>query len=67
MLAVADSGQRGFFDASWCGNVVPRDSFYGLLAEHGERIVSDADFAECYSEGRGRPSAGTADGFSAAG
>jgi transposase len=56
MLAVADSGQRGFFDASWCGNVVPRDSFYGLLAEHGERIVGDADFAECYSEGRGRPS-----------
>jgi transposase len=56
MLAVADPAQRGFFDASWCGNVVPRDSFYGLLAEHGERIVSDADFAECYSEGRGRPS-----------
>lgn len=56
MLAVADSGQSGFFDASWCGNVVPRDSFYGLLAEHGERIVGDADFAECYSQGRGRPS-----------
>jgi transposase len=56
MLAVADSGQRGFFDASWCGNVVPRDSFYGLLAEQGERIVNDADFADCYSEGRGRPS-----------
>jgi transposase len=56
MLAVAESAQQGFFDAGWCGNVVPRDSFYGLLAEHGERIVRDADFADCYSERRGRPS-----------
>jgi len=56
MLAVAGSGQRGFFDAGWCGNVVPRDCFYGLLAEHGGRIVSDRDFADCYSERRGRPS-----------
>lgn len=38
--------------AMWC-RAIP---FYGLLAEHGERIVGDADFAECYSEGRGRPS-----------
>ena len=36
--------------------MVPRDSFYGLLAEHGERIVRDEDFADCYAEGRGRPS-----------
>src|SRR5712691_7805916 len=56
MLAIADSAQRGFFDAAWCGDVVPRDSFYGLLAEHGERIVRDEDFAACYSAGRGRPS-----------
>src|SRR2546422_7458026 len=56
MLTVADSAQQGFFDSSWCGNVVPRDSFYGLLAEHGERIVRDEDFADCYAEGRGRPS-----------
>jgi len=56
MLAVAESRQQGFFDAAWCGNVVPRDSFYGLLAEHGERIVRDEDFADCYSERRGRPS-----------
>jgi transposase len=55
-LAVAESRQQGFFDASWCGNVVPRDSFYGLLAEHGERIVGDRDFADCYSARRGRPS-----------
>jgi transposase len=56
MLAVVDSKQAGFFDAAWCGNVVPRDSFYGLLAEHGERIVCDRDFADCYSERCGRPS-----------
>src|SRR5919204_2123957 len=56
MLAVAERAQQGFFDASWCGNVVPRDSLYGLLADHGVRIVSDADFADCYSERRGRPS-----------
>lgn len=56
MLAVAESRQQGFFDASWCGNVVPCDSFYGLLTEHGELIVSDGDFADCYSAGRGRPS-----------
>jgi transposase len=56
MLAVVERAQQGFFDAAWCGNVVPRDSFYGLLAEHGERIVGDQDFVECYSERRGRPS-----------
>src|SRR5919197_5617677 len=56
MLAVAERAQQGFSDASWCGDVVPRDSFYGLLAEHRERIVCDEDFADCYSERRGRPS-----------
>lgn len=56
MLAVAERAQQGLFDASWCGNVVPRDSFYGLLAEQGERIVSDGDFIDCYAERRGRPS-----------
>lgn len=56
MLSVADGAQQGLFDAHWCGQVVPADSFYGLLAEHGHRIVSDADFAACYSERLGRPS-----------
>lgn len=56
MLSVADGTQQGFFDAHWCGQVVPADSFYGLLAEHGHRIVSDRDFAPCYAERRGRPS-----------
>jgi transposase len=56
MLSVADGAQQGLFDARWCGQVVAADSFYGLLAEHGHRIVSDRDFAACYSERRGRPS-----------
>ena len=56
MLSAA-SGQVGMFDAAvLCEGMVPRDSFYGLLAEHGHRIVRDEDFAECYSADRGRPS-----------
>jgi transposase len=54
MLAVADR-QRGLFDAAWCSELLPGDSIYSLLAEHGDRIVRDEDFAECYSERRGRP------------
>ena len=55
MLARSD-GQRGFFDAAWCAGLLPERSIYALLAEHGERIVCDEDFAECYSAGMGRPS-----------
>jgi transposase len=55
MLAVADR-QRGFFDAVWCSDLLPEDSIYSLLADHGDRIVRDEDFADCYSERRGRPS-----------
>jgi transposase len=55
MLTVADR-QRGFFDAAWCSDLLPKDSFCALLAEHGERIVRDVDFAECYSALCGRPS-----------
>jgi transposase len=56
MLTVADR-QVGLFDAAeLCGQAVPGDSFYALLAEHGDRIVRDEDFADCYSEGTGRPS-----------
>jgi hypothetical protein len=36
--------------------VVDPDSFYGLLAAHGHRIVRDEDFARCYADGMGRPS-----------
>jgi len=55
MLAVADR-QRGLFDAAWCSDLLPEDSIHSLLAEHGDRIVRDEDFAECYSERQGRPS-----------
>jgi transposase len=55
MLAVADR-QQGFFDAAWCSDLLPEGSIYSLLAEHGDRIVRDEDFADCYSERHGRPS-----------
>src|ERR671934_685552 len=55
MLSVADR-QQGFFDAAWCSALLPEDSIYALLAEHGERIVRDEDFAECSSQRHGRPS-----------
>ena len=44
------------FDAAVLVRPLPKGSFYGLLAEHGDRIVRDEDFAECYSSGMGRPS-----------
>lgn len=56
MLSTQDR-QVGMFDAApLCEGLLAEDSFYGLLARHGRRIVRDADFAECYSEGIGRPS-----------
>ena len=56
-MLTAASGQVGMFDAAvLCEGMVPRDCFYGLLAEHGHRIVANVDFAECYSADRGRPS-----------
>jgi transposase len=52
-----ESRQVGMFDAAeLCGQAIGEDSFYALLAEHGDRIVRDRDFADCYSEGTGRPS-----------
>ena len=55
MLSVADR-QQGFFDVAWCSELLPEGSIYSLLAEHGERIVRDEDFADCYSSSKGRPS-----------
>jgi hypothetical protein len=55
MLATT-SGQVGFFDAAELARPLPEGSFFGLLAEHGHRIVRDEDFAACYSERMGRPS-----------
>ena len=44
------------FDAAVVMGPLPEGSFYALLAVHGDRIVRDSDFAECYSSGMGRPS-----------
>lgn len=44
------------FDASVLARPLPEGSFYALLAEHGDRIVRDEDFVECYSQRMGRPS-----------
>ena len=55
MLATG-SGQLGMFDAAVLVRPLPAGSFFGLLAEHGHRIVRDEDFAECYSSRMGRPS-----------
>jgi transposase len=50
------TGQVGFFDAAELVGPLPEGSFFALLAEHGERILRDEDFADCYSQGVGRPS-----------
>jgi hypothetical protein len=39
------SGQIGMFDAAGLVGPLPEGSFYRLLAEHGERIVRDEDYA----------------------
>lgn len=44
------------FDAAVLVRPLPEGSFYGLLAEHGDRIVRDEDFAACYASRLGRPS-----------
>jgi len=31
-------------------------SFYARMAAHGDRLITDEDFADCYSSGMGRPS-----------
>lgn len=55
MLATT-SRQVGFFDAAVLARPLPEGSFFALLAEHGDRIVRDEDFAACYSQRMGRPS-----------
>jgi hypothetical protein len=55
MLAT-QSAQVGMFDAAVLARPLPEGSFFALLAEHGDRIVRDEDFAECYSSRMGRPS-----------
>jgi hypothetical protein len=52
----ARSAQVGLFDAAVVMGPLPEGSFFALLAEHGDRIVTDQDFADCYSDRMGRPS-----------
>lgn len=44
------------FDAAVLVRPLPEGSFFALLAEHGDRIVRDEDFAAAYSGSMGRPS-----------
>ncbi|MGQ0521201.1 MAG: IS1182 family transposase, partial [Actinomycetota bacterium] len=37
-------------------HLVTKGSFYERLADHGDEVVSDEDFAGCYSPTQGRPS-----------
>ncbi len=30
-------------------------SFYARMAAHGDELIGDEDFADCYSSGMGRP------------
>jgi Transposase domain (DUF772) len=55
-MLMTRSEQLGMFDAVGLVGPLPVGSFFGLLAEHGDRIVRDEDFAACYAAGRGRPS-----------
>jgi hypothetical protein len=55
MLASA-SCQLGLLDAAGLVGPLPEGSFFALLVEHGDRIVRDEEFAECYSARMGRPS-----------
>lgn len=50
------SAQVGLFDAAVVMGPLPEGSFFALLAEHGDRIVNDEDFVDCYAERMGRPS-----------
>jgi hypothetical protein len=53
-MLMSRSAQVGLFDAAVVMGPLPEGSFFALLAEHGDRIVRDEDFVECYSERLGR-------------
>ena len=49
--------QGSLLETRWVRrHLVTKGSFYERLAEHGDEIVCDDDFAHLYAEGRGRPS-----------
>jgi transposase len=55
-MLMSRSAQVGLFDAAVVMGPLPEGSFFALLAEHGDRIVRDQDFVECYYSRMGRPS-----------
>jgi hypothetical protein len=49
--------QGSLLETRWVRrHLVTKGSFYERLAEHGDEVVCDDDFAHLYAEGRGRPS-----------
>jgi len=49
--------QTSFLDTQFAvGHLVDGESFYAKLARHGDQLVTDEDFADCYAAGQGRPS-----------
>jgi transposase len=49
--------QGSLLETRWVRrHLVTKGSFYERLADHGDEIVSDDDFAHLYAAGRGRPS-----------
>jgi transposase len=56
MLGTVDPQMTLLDTASWYGHLVDEHSFYAKLARHGDEVVTDQDFAECYAAGKGRPS-----------
>ena len=50
-------GDREFLDAAaLCGHLVRAGSVEAFLAEHRQRLFSEAFFADLFPSGRGRPS-----------
>lgn len=49
--------QGSLLETRWVRrHLVTKGSFYERLADHGDEIVCDDDFADLYASGRGRPS-----------
>lgn len=56
MLGTADRQVTLLDTGDLLDGLVDEDSFYGRLARHGRSLICDDEFAECYAQGRGRPS-----------
>lgn len=56
MLGMVDPQLSLLDTGTLLDGLVDDDSFYGRLAGHRDDLVTDADFVDCYAQGRGRPS-----------